>query len=144
MLSPHELEARAEVLSEQYFTKINIEGETAARIARCMILPAAVTYLNQLVSARRGVRKAKLATVGLDGGIERVNGLIDELSAALDELDAQNEELGGDEVSSKVLHMRHHVIPAMDAVREVADRMEKVIPDDLWPLPTYRDILFVK
>ena len=144
VLSPHELEARLEVLSEQYFTKINIEGESAARIARCMILPAAVTYLNQLASARRGVRKAKLGTAGLDRSIERVNGLVDALSAALDELDAQNEELGGDEVSSKVIHMRHNVIPAMDAVREIADRMEKVIPDDLWPLPTYRDILFVK
>ena len=144
VLSPHELEARLEVLSEQYFTRINIEGETAARIARCMIFPAAVTYLNQLTSARRGVRKAELGTAGLDRSIERVNGLVDELGAALDELDAQNEELGGDEVSSKVLHMRHNVIPAMDAVRDVADRMEKVIPDDLWPMPTYRDILFVK
>ena len=143
VMSPRELEARLEVLTEQYFIKINIEGETAARIARCMILPAAVTYLNQLGSARKGARKAG-STVGLDSNIARISGLIDELSAALDELDAQNEELGGDEVSSKVVHMRNNVIPAMNAVREVADRMEKVIPDDLWPLPTYRDMLFVK
>ena len=143
-MTPRELDARLEVLTEQYFIKINIEGETAARIARCMILPAAVSYLNQLGSARSGAQGAGGSTAGLDSNIARVSGLIDELSAALDELDAQNEELGGDEVSSKVVHMRNNVIPAMNAVREVADRMEKVIPDELWPMPTYRDILFVK
>ena len=144
VMTPRELEARLEVLTEQYFIKINIEGETAAHIARCMILPAAVTYLERLVAARSGTHGAGVPTSGLDSNIARVSGLVDELTAALDELDAQNEELGGDEVSEKVFHMRDNVIPAMNAVRDVADRMEKVIPDDLWPMPSYRDILFVK
>ena len=143
-MSPRELEARLEVLTEQYFIKINIEGETAAQMARCMILPAAVTYLERLAGARDGTRGAGVGTSGLDNNIARVSGLIDELTEALDELDTQNEELGGDEVSEKVFHMRDNVIPAMNSVRDVADRMEKVIPDDLWPLPSYRDILFVK
>ena len=144
VMTPRELEARLEVLTEQYFIKINIEGETAAHIARCMILPAAVTYLERLVAARSGTHGAGVPTSGLDSNIARVSGLVDELTAALDELDAQNEELGGDEVSEKVFHMRDNVIPAMNSVRDVADRMEKVIPDDLWPMPSYRDILFVK
>ena len=144
VLTPRELGARLEVLTEQYFIKINIEGETAAHMARCMILPAAVAYLKQLTSTRNGTKKAGGSTKGLDANIMRVSGLIDELSDALDELDAQNGELGGDEMSSKVIHMRDNVIPAMNEVRDVADRLEKVIPDDLWPLPTYRDMLFVR
>ncbi len=144
VMTPRELEARLEVLTEQYFIRINIEGETAAHIARCMILPAAVTYLERLAAARSGTEGAGVGTTGLDSNIARVSGLIDELTAALDELDTQNEELGGDEVSEKVFHMRDNVIPAMNSVRDVADRMEKVIPDDLWPMPSYRDILFVK
>ncbi len=144
VMSPRELEARLEVLTEQYFIKINIEGETAAHIARSMILPAAVSYLGQLAAGRGGAKKAGASTRGLDNNIARVSGLVDDLTDALDELDAQNEELGGDEVSEKVFHMRDNVIPAMNAVRDVADLMEKVIPDDLWPLPTYRDMLFVK
>ena len=40
--------------------------------------------------------------------------------------------------------MRDNVIPAMDAVREAADKLEKVVADDLWPLPKYSEILFVK
>ena len=144
VLTPRELAARLEVLTEQYFIKINIEAETAAHMARCMILPAAVTYLKQLTSAWNGAKKAGGSTKGLERNIIRVSGMVDELSDALDELDTQNEELGGDEMSSKVVHMRDNVIPAMNAVREVADRLEKVIPDDLWPLPTYRDMLFVR
>ena len=144
VMTPRELEARLEVLTEQYFIRINIEGETAGRIARCMILPAAVHYLNQLTSARAGSAAAGAGTAGLDSTIARVSALLDELSTALDELDRRNEELGGDDLASKAIHMRDNVIPAALAVRDVADRMEKVIPDDLWPLPTYRDMLFVK
>ena len=144
VMTPRELAARLEVLTEQYFIKINIEAETAAHMARCMILPAAVTYLTQLTSAWNGSKNAGGSTKGLERSINRVSGMVDELSDALDELDTQNEELGGDEMSSKVVHMRDNVIPAMNAVREVADRLEKVIPDDLWPLPTYRDMLFVR
>lgn len=144
VMSPRELEARLEVLTERYFIQINIEGETTAYIARCQILPATVSYLNQLTTARRGAVDAGASTAALDTTIGRVSGLLDELSVALDELDAQNAELGGDEVSEKVVHMRNNVIPAANAVRDVADRLEKIVPDDLWPLPTYRDMLFVK
>jgi glutamine synthetase len=55
----------------------------------------------------------------------------------------QNAELGGDDVRSKSYHMRDNIRPAMAAVRSVADRLERIVPDDFWPLPTYRDMLFV-
>jgi glutamine synthetase len=76
--------------------------------------------------------------------IRQVSGLVDELRTSLDELGHQNAELGGDDEKSKSYHMRDNVIPAMTAVRGVVDRLEKVVPDDYWPLPTYRDMLFVK
>ncbi|NIP57868.1 MAG: hypothetical protein GWM92_06415, partial [Gemmatimonadetes bacterium] len=60
--------------------------------------------------------------------------LVDELVEALDVLVAQNAELGGDEIHSKAEHMRANIIPAMREVRGVVDRLEKVIPDDLWPV----------
>ncbi len=73
-----------------------------------------------------------------------LNGLIDKLTDALEVLAEQNQELGGDEVISKAEHMRANIIPAMTTVRDVVDRLERIIPDDLWPVPTYRDMLFVK
>jgi glutamine synthetase len=59
-------------------------------------------------------------------------------------LDAVNAELGGDDVHSKAFHMRDNVVPAMRAVRAVCDKLERMVPEDLWPLPRYREMLFIR
>lgn len=144
VLSRRELESRHEIALDQYFKTLNIEGETTADIARTMLLPAAIRYLNELLAVADRTRALGLDAIGTIDTIREVNGLVDELTAALNELVEQNAELGGDEIESKAYHMRDHIVPAMREVRAVADRLEKVIPDDYWPLPTYRDMLFVK
>ena len=143
MLSRRELESREEILIDQYFKTVNIEGETTADIARTMV-PAAVRYLNELLAAVEQGEEVGLEVKGVRRTAEDVAKLVDELRDALDELNRQNAELGGDDVRSKAHHVRDNVIPAMAAVRSVADRLERVVPDDLWPLPRYRDMLFVK
>jgi glutamine synthetase len=144
VLSERELKSRHEIALDQYFKTINIEGETTADLARTMILPAAVRYLNELLAVADRMRGLDIQATGTVATIREVSALVDELKSALDTLVEQNAELGGDEVESKAYHMRDQIIPAMRAVREVADRLEKVVPDDFWPLPTYRDMLFVK
>jgi glutamine synthetase len=144
VLTHRELESRHEVALDQYFKTVNIEGETTADIAGTMILPAAVRYLNDLVAAADRTRTLGVETRGLTRTVQIVNGLVDELRDSLDALVAQNAELGGEDVHSKAYHVRDNVIPAMATVRSAVDRLEKVVPDDYWPLPTYRDMLFVK
>ena len=145
VLSRREIESRAEIAVDQYFKTINIEGETTAEIARTMILPAAIRYLNELLAVAENLAELKLkGGRGVGRAIEELNGLIDELIDALDVLVAQNAELGGDDVHSKAHHMRDNIVPAMGAVRGVCDRLERVLPDDSWPLPRYREMLFVK
>jgi glutamine synthetase len=56
---------------------------------------------------------------------------------------AENQKRG-ETVEENACHKCYNVLPAMQAVREVADRLERVVPHDYWPLPTYREILFVK
>jgi glutamine synthetase len=144
VLSRRELESRHEIALDQYFKTINIEGETTAHMGQTMILPAAIRYLNELLAvADRG----SAHSLQIDGTLKiigQVNDLVNELSEALGVLIAKNAESGGDDVSSKAYHMRDQIIPAMQAVRSVADQLEKFVPDDFWPLPTYRDMLFVK
>jgi glutamine synthetase len=113
-------------------------------MVRTMLLPAAVRYLNDLLAALERADEVGIRLRGVHRTAEEVAALVDELRDALDELIRQNAELGGDDVHSKAHHMRDHIVPAMAAVRAVVDRLEKVVPDDLWPLPTYRDMLFVK
>ena len=144
VLSHRELESRHEIALDQYFKTVNIEGETTADMAGTMILPAAVRYLNDLVAAADRTRTLGVETRGLTRTVQIVNELVDEMREALDGLVAQNAELGGEDVHSKAFHVRDNVIPAMLRVRAAADKLEKVVPDDYWPLPTYRDMLFVK
>jgi glutamine synthetase len=144
VLSRRELASRQEIFFEQYFKTINIEGETTEAIGRTMILPSAVRYLNELLAVGERGAAQGFELSGAKRTIEQVNTLVNELVEALDELGRQNAELGGEEVESKAHHMRDNIVPAMAAVRSAADRLEKVTPDDFWPLPTYRDMLFVK
>ena len=134
VLSKRELESRLEVFTEQYAVNINIESETAAGIARTMLLPASVRYLNELKAA------------GLEELIGEVEPLIKELHFALLKLeDANLEENQPDSSPAKwATYIRDTVIPAMEDVRDVADRLEKIVADDLWPLPKYSEMLFIK
>ncbi|MCG6988326.1 MAG: glutamine synthetase III [Gemmatimonadetes bacterium] len=144
VLSHRELESRYEIYVDQYFKTVNIEGETAADMAATMVLPAATRYLHDLLTTAERANNVGLKVEGILATARKVGDLIDELTEKLAVLVSQNAELGGDDVFSKAEHMRVNIIPAMAAVRHVVDRMEKLIPDDLWPMPMYRDMLFVK
>jgi glutamine synthetase len=134
VLSKRELESRYEVFTEQYAVNINIEAETEAAIARTMLLPAAVRYLNELRAS------------GLEELVGEIEPLVKELHFALRELeDANLPENQPDSTPQKwALYMRDTVIGAMDDVRDVADRLERLVADDLWPLPKYQEMLFIK
>ncbi len=132
VLSKRELESRFEVWIEQYAIRANIEAETTEAIARTMLLPAALRYLALIDSAEVGAVS------------EQVRPLVDELTAALDKLDEANAYPDGVEGLELAEYARDSQIPAMAEVREVADRLEKVVADDLWPLPKYSEILFIK
>jgi glutamine synthetase len=134
VLSQRELESRYEVSLEQYGTKINIESETAAAIAKTMLLPSAARHLAVL-------REAGLSELAVES-----DDLIKELVSAIRALESANleENQPHDDVLKHAEYVRDEVVPAMGAVREAADRLEKVVADDLWPLPKYSEILFIK
>jgi glutamine synthetase len=137
VLSERELHSRYEVFVEQYVTTVNIEGETAASIARTMLLPAAVQWLSTLHGAGESQALRNL-TVELDP-------LVDEFVQAIFALEKANaEHPETEDVLDEAKYVQSTVLPAMAAVREVADRLEKIVPDDLWPLPKYSEILFIK
>ncbi len=144
VLSHRELESRFEIYVERYFMTVNIEGEMAQHMAQTMLLPAAVRYLRDLLTTAEQSDGLGLRSEGVLKTASRVNELVDKLTDAIDALARQNQELGGDDILSKADHMRVNIIPAMTAVRDVVDRLERIVPDDLWPVPTYREMLFVK
>ena len=132
VLSERELESRFEVMVEQYTTRLNIEAETAASIARTMLLPAAIRHLSDLKAA------------GHDALVAETQELVGAFYDAILALEKANEDHPAQEGLELASWMRDNVVPAMDAARDVADRLERIVADDLWPLPKYSEMLFIK
>jgi glutamine synthetase len=132
VLSERELESRFEVMVEQYTTRLNIEAETAASIARTMLLPAAVRHL------------ADLKAGGHDALVAETQELVGEFYDTILALEKANVEHPAEEGLELAIWMRDTVVPAMAATRDVADRLERIVADDLWPLPKYSEMLFIK
>jgi glutamine synthetase len=134
VLNERELHARYEVFLEQYINKLNIEAETAAALARTMLLPAAVRYKAELLAAEEPELASEIG--------ERIASFVEVIRA----LESANlrENHPEDGLLEHARYMHDVVFPAMGAVREVADRLEKEVADELWPLPKYSEILFIK
>jgi glutamine synthetase len=132
VLNERELEARFEVAVEQYSTKLNIEAETAASMARTMILPAAIRYL------------AECKEAGMTSLASELKSSADEFVKRLRVLEKANASHPAAEGLKEAEYMRDKVIPAMDKTRETADKLEGLVADDLWPLPKYSEMLFIK
>lgn len=144
VLSEREVESRKEIMLEQYFKTINIEAETTEMMIRTMVIPGAVRYLNELVALSERGKSVGLTVDGSLNTAREVNEALNALVESLNALSKQNAELGGDEVHDKAHHMEKNVIPAMNNVRVYADKLEKLVADDYWPMPTYREMLFVR
>ena len=134
VLSERELESRYEVFLEQYVTKLNIESETAAAIARTMLLPASVRHL------------ALLREGGVPSLSTETEELVIEFIEAIHTLEAANLPASEheDDLLEQAKYMRDTVLPAMGEARASADKLEKIVADDLWPLPKYQEMLFIK
>ncbi len=136
VLSERELAARVEIGWERYVKVGNIEASAALDIARTMILPAAVRHLGMLYA----VGPASRAVAAM---CDRVGSMVDKLSDSIDELEhAVHVAHKAHDVRDEARAFVNDVIPAQTRLREIADELEAVVADDLWPLPKYRELLF--
>jgi len=139
-----ELHSRRDILLENYVKTVAIEAQTASMIAHTMILPAALRYQKQVADAVNAA-----AAAGMDPPAQRellaeVTGGAEALRSAAAELDrVAGAEAAGD-LLARAAHMRAALLPAMAELRRVADRLELLVDDALWPLPTYREMLFIR
>ena len=141
VLSERELKAREDVIFEYYALTILVEAKETAEIAKTMILPAAIRYQGELAGTA-----AALKTAGIDAPtplLADVTELVGELSSALSTLEAGIAGMHGESEYDESKYALDTLIPAMTAVREVSDKLEGIVADDLWPLPTYNEMLTI-
>ena len=139
--------SRLNVQHETYAMKLNVEAIATRDLAMTMILPAAMAHQQRLADSIASVT----AVMG-DGELASQREVlalctksINDMKQAVDALLAIQTELeAGDMEEADLAHAyRDRILPAMDAVRERADLLERLVDDDLWPLPKYREMLFI-
>ncbi len=144
VLSEVELKSRYAVYMEQYVMALEVEGKLALEIAQTQILPTAISYEHELASS-----VATMKNIGRDPStplLDRITGLIVELQSATSELETALENVPeeADDPRDIGIYCRDKILAGANKVRESADKLEALIPDDMWPLPTYQEMLFIK
>lgn len=143
VLSARELESRYEVYAEQYVASINVESNLVIEMVRTLIFPAAIRYQNELASSL-----ANLKAVGIEPDkktIEKITDLIAKLQDSVTELDElKHSEHDTDDIEAHCFFCKDQILPKMLEIREIVDTLESYVADDLWPLPTYQEMLFIK
>ena len=140
VLTAPELESRKDILSEQYALTLNVEAATTESMAKTLVLPAALRYLTEI-----GEAASLTDDLGLDtsGAKETAGAVVDHVNALRKALGTLSKaRTAAHKAKDESLAMKDKVVPAMATVREACDALEKEVPADLWPLPTYRDMLF--
>jgi len=142
VLSERELASRLETYLEQYCMSINVESNLTIKMARTMIFPAAIRYQGELVS---NCTSLKMLDYEFDTNtLDRVTKLVKTLQDSIGELEAAAAEDESDDLHSEASHCCNVILPLMNKVRATADELEGLVADDLWPLPTYQEMLFIK
>lgn len=138
-----EVVARANIQPENYVKTINIEALTMTEMARQDIFPSVNAYIAELcsvIAAKRAVGDKLVCKADLELA-EQLSSMNDALMAAVKKLEKDLSEMPeGEKAASQ--KMAHIVVPDMDAVRTLADGMEKLCSSDYWPYPTYNDLLY--
>lgn len=138
-----ELESREEVLYETYVKTINIEALTMIDMASKLILPAVIKYTKSLADTVLAVSAA-----GCDASIQKdllqlVTDKLTSAKTALDQLIALTAKTSTIEETKKLAFFyKDEVRPVMDALRAPIDELEKIVDKNIWPIPTYADLMF--
>jgi glutamine synthetase len=145
VLGKNEVESRAFIFAEKYVKQILIEAETMVSMARTQILTAAIRQQTELAEAVSATAAADVDDNDLRSSLQEYVGMVGRLRAAVSGLESAIEKAHhGDDPFKHALQCRNYVVPAMTALRDAADDLERRVAEDLWPLPTYREMLSIK
>ncbi|NOT45655.1 MAG: glutamine synthetase type III [Acidobacteria bacterium] len=143
VMSGRELHARYEVYLEAYNKTLNIEGQLMVLMANRYILPAALEYQRQIAASVSAVKAAGATSVQGKKLLGTYAKLVDQFRTQTDALTTLLEHAGSS-AEKHAAHMRDKVVPAMEKLRLTGDQLELLTPHEVWPMPTYREMLFVK
>ncbi|MGB5680585.1 MAG: glutamine synthetase III [Polyangiales bacterium] len=142
VLSPVELESRYEVYAEQYILSIGVEAKLVVELAKTILYPATMSYISKLAATLNSA-----SALGVEFESTTVKKIAKETNEMMAAVQALEEALTNHHFDSTEAHMKYcasTVRELMDRVRVHADALETLVADEYWPLPKYREMLFIK
>lgn len=133
IFSKAELDARADVLYENYLKTLQVEAKTMLRMTEKVIVPAALDYLGNLASMK-GIKLADKKFAALEATLDKIETKVAAVKKVLADLAADHE------LKSESIKHRTVLLPALDDLRVDVDMVEELLPEDAYPIPTYTDM----
>ncbi len=142
VLSEREVRARHEIYLERYVKDIAVEARLTAEMGRTVIMPA---VMSDLQNRSQTILNLKALSLPVDTStITKLSTNTAALHSQLDTLEQSMDQTPTSDSATRARYMRDTVIPAMNTVRSTVDTLEAFASDQLWPLPTYQEMLFVR
>ena len=144
VFSEKELHSRYVIFCENYVKTLTIEANMMVVMAKTMIAPAAVRYQSELATAVAAVKAAGVESGAQLGLLRELTDTLTQFQQATAALEQAAHAHPAGDAYAHATAARDAVVPAMQELRKLGDHLETVVADDLWPLPTYREMLFIK
>ncbi|WP_219226065.1 glutamine synthetase III [Pedobacter antarcticus] len=148
VFTKRELHARHEILLEDYYKKLQIEARVMGEVANTMVIPACIEYQNALLENVKGLKDAGLSKESLETPLSIINKLSLHLGIVKNSIDEMLEERKRtnaiEDSREKAIAYDQNVKSHFDAIRYHADKLEQIVDDSVWPLPKFRELLFLK
>ncbi len=151
MLTGRELNARYEIMLENYVKKVQIEARVMGDLAKNHIIPTAIRYQNLLVENTQGLKDvldAKTYIKLSKNQIQTIKDISEHISTIKENIDLMVEERRKanrmELMVDKAFAYKNNVLPYFEKLRYHVDRLELLVDDEEWPLPKYRELLFIK
>jgi glutamine synthetase len=148
IFSKRELHARHEILLESYYKKLQIEARVIGEVANTMIIPAVIDYQNTLLENVKSLKDVGLSKEVIATPLAIINKISEHLGVMKASVDSMLEERkvanNIEDHREKAISYDEKVKSQFETIRYHTDKLEQIVDDNVWPLPKFRELLFLK
>ena len=148
VFTKRELHARHDIMLETYIKKVQIESRVMGEMVNSSIIPAAIKYQKELTDSLNGMRALGISKTKLQaqlGIVNEINDYVTALKVNVDKMIAERIKANKlEDTHKKAIAYCDKVKPYFDTIRDYADKLEFIVADQYWPLPKYREMLFIR